>query len=104
MQFIDAVNRLLRKQGVIRGDTDPITSFTNLQHGTTTNSAMISIQDALNDLVMADTLPPTRIATGTITLQNTVRTYALASTFQRFWDDVAFFFDSVANINIYEYP
>lgn len=100
--FVDAVNRILRIAGVIRGDTDPITSFSDLQHGATMNLAQIAIQDTFTDLMAFYDFPSER-ASSTITLINGTRTYALASDFVQFWESNAFFFDNTDKNQIREY-
>lgn len=102
MQFVDVVNRILRKDGVIRGDTDPLTNFNSLQHGATMNLAIIAVQDALNDFFADQSLPVER-QQGTITLALNTRTYSLAAQFDKFWNDVANFYDATQNTLILEY-
>ena len=102
MNFVGAVNRVLRIAGIIRGDTDPIVSFSDLQHGATLNLALIAIQDTFTDLMAFYNFPVER-KSGSITLLNGVRTYALATDFVQFWQSDAFFFDSVDENQIREY-
>lgn len=103
MVFVDVVNRILRKDGVIRGDTDALTNFNNLQHGATMNLAIIAVQDALNDLFADQALPVERTQ-GSITLALNTRTYTLA-TFDKFWrEEAPFFYDATQNTEIYQYP
>lgn len=101
--FLGAVNRILRIAGIIRGDTDPIQTFSDLQHGATLNLAIISVQDTLTDLMAFYDFPVER-ASSTITLATGVRTYALASDFVAFWQPKAWFYDSVEQNHIFEYP
>lgn len=103
MQFIDVVNRILRKDGVIRGDTDPLVNFNSLQHGATMNLAIIAVQDALNDF-FADLSLPVEKRVGSITLSSGVRSYPLNPSFDKFWNDVANFYDASQNTMIFEYP
>lgn len=100
--FLQAVNRILRISGVIRGDTDGITTFADLQHGSSMNLAIIAIQSTLTDLTAYYDFPTERTA-GTITLQTGVRTYALATDFVQFWNEPAYFYDAVQNNEILEY-
>lgn len=100
--FLQTVNRILRISGVIRGDTDPITSFSDLQHGATMNLAIIAIQSTLTDLIAYYDFPQERTS-GTITWQTGIRTYALATDFVQFWNEPAFFYDSVQNNEIMGY-
>lgn len=103
MTFLDAVNRLLRIGGIIRGDTDPVVSFSDLQHGATLNLAIIAIQDELNAVMSDISFPVERAASSFTTVTNT-RTYNLAADFVRFWGDVAFVYNATQNRELYEYP
>jgi len=102
MNFLAAVNRVLRSNGIIRGDDDPVTTFTDAQHNASLNLAIITIQDELTDLV-SDKLLSYEKAQGTLSLVASTRVYALASDFVRFFD-VALFYDAQQNIEIFEYP
>lgn len=104
MLFIDSVNRILRMTGYIRGDTDALTNFSNLQHGATLNVCIIAIQDSINDLVGDQVIPVERVTGAQITLAQTVRTYSLPADFAKFWQDQAFFYDVTQNNEIFEYP
>jgi hypothetical protein len=97
--FLDAVNRVMRLNGIIRGDTDTVTTFNDTAHNATLNLAIVAIQDELGDLV-ADRLIPYELASGTITLVSGTRTYALASDFIRFYGN-AFFLNGTREV--YEY-
>lgn len=102
LTFLDAVNRVLRIGGIIRGDTDPITTFADLQHGSTYNLAIIAIQSTLTDLTAYYNFPAER-ASSTVTLSTGTRLYSLASDFVQFWEEDQFFFDTAQNIHIFEY-
>jgi hypothetical protein len=100
--FLDAVNRVLRTNGIIKGDDDNISTFNDLQHNATLNLAMIAIQDELVELV-SDRLLPLERAEGTITTSAGVRTYSLASDFIQFYGH-PLLYDSANNRHLYEYP
>ena len=101
MTFLEAVNRVLRTTGVIKGDDDNILTFTDVQHNATLNLAQIAIQNELNSLV-ADVLIPYERATGTITTVAGTRTYSLDPTFVRFWGTPLLYHPD-DNRQIYEY-
>lgn len=103
MNFLAAVNRVLRSEGIIRGDTDPITTFSDLQHGATVQVAMIAIQDELTQLTADTLLPYERKTTGSIATVTSTRSYALASDFVRF-DGTPSLYDATNNRTLYEYP
>ena len=103
MTFLDSVNRILRITGIIRGDTDTVTSFSDLQHGSTLNLAIIAVQDTLTDLTSDYDFPSER-ASSTITFVTNTRAYSLASDFVQFWQSEQTLYDSVNNRMIYEYP
>ena len=102
--FVQAVNRVLRLSGIIRGDTDGVVSFADLQHGATLNLAMIAIQAVLTDLTAFYDLPIER-SSGAITLSGgtNTRTYTLATDFVQFWNNTAYFYDSIQNYEIPEW-
>lgn len=100
-QFIDAVNRVLRITGFIRGDTDTITSFNDTAHNSTQNIAQIAIQSELADLI-GNSMIPYEHKTGTISLSTNTRSYTLPTDFIRLWGD--YFYDSSQNNVIVEYP
>ena len=81
MTFLEAVNRVLRIEGVIMGDDDDQTSFSQTQHAASMSLAQIAIQAELADLVASDVIPYERTS-GTFTSTNGTRTYTLASNFQ----------------------
>ena len=85
MIFIDAVNRVLRIEGVIAGDDDNLANFSDTQHENMSNLAQIAIQDEINDLV-SDAVFPKEQAIAFITLSTGVRAYALATDFVRMTD------------------
>jgi len=95
MTFLEAVNRVLRMEGIILGDDDDLTSFSDTQHAATQSMARIAIQSQLADLV-SDGYIPYENSTGTITTVAGTRTYALASDFQRFQEN---FIDKLGSDN-----
>lgn len=101
--FLDAVNRLLVANGIIRGDTDEVSSFSDLQHGATVKIAKVAIQDELTELVSDTLLPSERDATGSITTVIGTRSYALPDNFIRFFG-TAVLLDGSNNVNLYEFP
>lgn len=102
MNFLAAVNRVLRAGGILRGDTDPITTFSDLQHGATVQIAMIAIQDELTQLTADTLLPYERKTTGAISTAASTRSYALANDFVRF-DGTPSLYDATNNRTLYEY-
>lgn len=101
MTFLEAVNRVLRLNGIIRGDTDTVATFTDTAHNATLNLAIVAIQDELGDLI-SDKMIPYEMGAGTITLVSGTRTYSLASDFVRFYGK-GFFYDSTRNWEVFEY-
>jgi hypothetical protein len=101
--FLDAVNRVLTANGIIRGDTDELSSFSDLQHGATMNIAKLAIQDELNELVSDTLLPAERDTTGSIVTTDGTRSYSLAANFIRF-DGVAMLYLADNNLQLFEYP
>ena len=102
VNFLGAVNRVLRISGIIRGDSDPITSFSDLAHNATMNLAQIAIQSVLTDLAAYYDLPQDR-KQGEITLIQGQRVYDLADDFLHFWNNPGFFYDSTQNMIICEF-
>lgn len=103
MTLIGAITRIMRSEGIIRGDTDAPTTLSDLQHGATINMAAIAVQDELNELVSDELIPYEHSTTGSIVSVVGQSSYALASDFIRFFG-VASLYDSTNKIRIYEYP
>lgn len=101
MNFLSAVTRVMRINGIIRGDTDAPTTFSDLQHGATIQIAQIAIQDELNELVADTVIPYEHKGTGTITTVAGTRSYSLASDFVRFYGTPSLY-EASANGRIYE--
>jgi hypothetical protein len=99
--FLEAVNRVLRTTGIIKGDDDNISTFTDVQHNATLNLAMIAIQNELNSLV-ADALIPYERDTKSIVTVIGQREYALDPSFVRFWG-TPLLYNAVDNQQIYEF-
>ena len=100
--FIAGVNRLLRINTIIRGDDDAITTFSDTQHSSDIQLAQIAIQSELTTLI-ADRLLDYEKTAGTITLLTGTRTYALHSSFIRFYGSRPSFYDSTTNTRYYEH-
>lgn len=111
MTFLEAVNRVLRHAGIIAGDDDDLSSFSDTQHANFSRKAQIAIQDELADL-FADKVFPYESATAFITLVSGTRVYSLDSNFIRFQDRRPFLLEVDAatstgaskNVKIEEYP
>ena len=99
--FVDAVNRVMRINHIIKGDDDNITSFGDTQHAADIEIAQLAIQAELSDLVSAKLLGY-EYATDSVSLVTGTRTYALASDFIRFYGENASFYDATDNSRIYE--
>ena len=102
MDFITGLNRLLRINGVIRGDDDALTTFSDTQHSADIQLAQIAIQDELSEIV-SERLIPYEKTSSTIALVTGTRVYALESNFVRFYGDNPSFYDSTDNVRYYEY-
>lgn len=102
MNFLQAVNRVLRTNAIIKGDDDQVQTFSDTQHAASLNLAIIAIQDELNDLV-SDRLISYERAQASLSLSAGTRTYALASNFVRFYA-TPMFLDVNANRDVFEYP
>lgn len=103
MDFITAVNRILRVNGLIRGDTDTLVTFNDQSHNSSSSLAQIAIQDEISELT-GKGLIPAQFSSNTITLVTGTRTYTLPSDYIKLVGDPPFFLDTTQNIQIYEYP
>jgi hypothetical protein len=83
MNFLQAVNRVLREEAILKGDDDDLTSFTQTQHAATSTLAQIAIQSELATLVSEGYIPFEE-KTAVVTMITATRTYSLASDFQTF--------------------
>jgi hypothetical protein len=105
MNFLQAVNRVLRTNSIIRGDDDEVATFSDTQHAATMNLAIIAIQDELNDLIADRVIPyEDTNKSASITLVAGTRAYALESNFVRFLGEHAFFREANTNRLVVEYP
>ena len=84
MTLIQAIARIMRTEGIIRGDTDAPTSLSDLQHGATINLAAIAVQDELSEIASDVMLPYEKDTTGSIVTVAGTRSYSLATNFARF--------------------
>lgn len=104
MQFIDCVNRILRLNGLIRGDTDILSAFTDTNHASTSAIAQIAVQTEITELSSKGELPYQHKTNGSITLATGTRTYALATDFVQMWGTDPFFYDATSQYQIPPYP
>ena len=102
MDFIAAVNRVMRINTIIKGDDDDITTFSDTQHAASISLAQISIQDELSEIV-SERMIPYEHTTATIALVASQRSYPLETNFIRFFGKPSFY-DSTDNRRIYHYP
>ncbi len=103
MNFLSCVNRILQLNGLIRGDTDLLTAFTDTNHASTSAIAQIAVQTEITELSSKGELPYLHKTTGSITLATGTRTYALATDFIRLYGKDPFFYDATQNTQIFEY-
>ena len=106
MNFLAAVNRVLRNVGILRGDDDDLTSFAQTQHSATLNLAKIAIQDQLTSL-LAEQFIPYEEAQGTLTMVQAQRLYSFASDFVRLQEGYLLEVDGTGasqNVVLIEYP
>lgn len=104
MTFLSAVNRMLQLNGIIRGDTDPLTSFSDTNHASTSAIAQLAVQTEITELSSKGELPFQHKTNGSITLATSTRTYSLASDFIQLWATYPFFYDSTNQYQIPQYP
>lgn len=102
MTFLEAVVRIMRLNGHIRGDTDAPTSFNDTAHNSTMQIAQIAIQDELVNLSADRSIPYEKSSTS-IGLTTGTRTYSLPGDFISFFG-VPHFYDDTGNRQIYEFP
>jgi len=99
--FLDAVNRVLRINHIIKGDDDNVTSLSDTQHSADIEIAQIAIQSEITDLV-ANQIIGYELTSDSITLATGTQTYSLNSNFVRFYGERPSFYDATDNIRIYE--
>lgn len=102
MTFLEAVVRVMRLNGHIRGDTDAPSSFNDTTHNSTMQIAQLAIQDELTNLAADRTIPYEKTSTA-IGLTTGTRLYSLPGDFISFYG-VPHFYDSVGNRQIFEFP
>jgi len=103
LTLIQAITRVMRANGLIRGDTDAPTTLSDLQHGATINLAVLAIQDELNELTSDNLLAYEHDQTGSIATVAGTRSYALPSNFIRFFGTPSLY-ESTSNNRYYEFP
>jgi len=103
MTLIQAIARIMRIEGIIRGDTDAPTSLSDLQHGATINIGAIAVQDELVEISSDVMIPYEKDATGSIATVASTRSYALASNFVRFVGR-PMLYCAADNFQMFEYP
>lgn len=104
MQFIDCVNAMLRINGIIRGDTDPLTTFSDTNHNSTSQIAQIAVQQEIAQLTARGLLPYQHKTNGTLTMATATRSYALPSDFIQLWGEPPFFYDPIAQFQVLQFP
>lgn len=104
MTFLEMVNRMLRQNGIIRGDTDPLTSFSDTNHASTSQIAQIAVQSEISELSSRGLLPYQHTIQATLTMVAGQRSYSLPAAFIQLWGDPPFFLDLTQNYRIFEYP
>jgi hypothetical protein len=100
--FLEAVVRIMRLNGHIRGDTDAPASFNDTAHNATMQVAQIAIQDELSNLA-ADKCIPYEKASTSVGLTTGTRLYSLPGDFIGFYG-TPHFYDATDNRMIFEYP
>lgn len=104
MTFLSCVNRLLRINGFIRGDTDTLSSFSDTSHNSSSQLAQIAINSEISELTSRGLLPYQHKEQQTLTLLTSTRAYTFPSDFIQMWGEPPFFYDSAQNNQIFEYP
>ena len=102
MTFLECINRILRLNAIIRGDTDPVMTFADTAHNASLNIAILAVQDELVRLVSRRLIPKERKTSGSISFVTNTRTYDLATDFIRFYG-TPHFYNVTKNRQIYEY-
>ena len=103
MTFLEAVVRVMRAEGILRGDTDEPTTFSDLQHNATMSLAKLAIQDELTELIADQVIPYEHAGTGSIVTVSGTRSYSLPSDFVRMFGR-GVLYESSSNIILDEYP
>jgi hypothetical protein len=100
--FLSAVTRILRLNAVLRGDTDAPSSFSDTNHNSSMQLAIVAVQDELAKLA-ADKLLPVEKSSATVTLLTSTRTYTLAADFINFYGH-PHFYDATSNRILHMWP
>lgn len=103
MTFLECINRILRSNAIIRGDTDTVATFNDVQHNASLNVGIVAVQNELIQLIAERLIPKERSTSGSISFVTNTRTYDLATGFTRFYGE-PHFFNGTQNRQIYEYP
>ena len=90
MDFISAVNRMLRHNGLIRGDTDPLVTFADTSHNSTSQLAQIAVQSEIAELSSRGLLPYQHTIQATLSMVTSTRSYALPAAFIQLWGNPPF--------------
>lgn len=101
--FLDCVNRILRLNGLIRGDTDILSAFTDTNHASTSAIAQVAVQNEITELSSRGTLPYQHKITGSLSLATGTRSYQLAADLMSMWGDAPFFYDTTQNYQLFQY-
>jgi hypothetical protein len=102
LTFLECVTRILRLNGILRGDTDAPTSFSDTNHNASLQLAIVAVQDEIASLC-AERLVPYEKTSATIALATGTRSYALATDFVNFFGN-PHFYESTSNRIIVEWP
>jgi len=101
--FLNCVNRILQLNGLIRGDTDLLTGFTDQNHASTAAIAQIAVQTEITELSSKGELPYQHKTSGSITLATSTRTYSFPTDFVQLWGDPPFIYDATQNTQLLQY-
>jgi len=102
MTFLECINRILRMNAVIRGDTDTVATFSDVAHNASLNIGIVCVQNELIKLIADRLIPKERSTSGTVTFATDTRVYNLAAAFTRFYGN-PHFYRAAENRQIYEY-
>lgn len=104
MTFLELVNRMLRHNGMIRGDTDTLTSFSDTNFGSSSQIAQIAVQAEIAELSSRGLLPYQHTIQASLVMATATRSYAYPAAFIQLFGDPPFFLDDTQNFRIFEYP